>query len=341
VKRLAAALVGASLALACDRPPAVEPPPSASAAPSAAIDVALVRPRLDLGATVAGGYVKGELELRAGPRGATVMQISPSCGCTLVEAVTPARLEAGQVLKVPVALDLSRLADQGAATDGPRLIERTIAIVSDQGTRMTATLAVTVSERLRIVPPQARFLTAIPGRTGRVEVAVTTPAGGSGPAILEVIADRPDLAWVPGVDPSTGTLTWTPAAAGPLDALVELRLEGEAQPLALRCLGQAESPVSVEPDRVESLSARLDRPVVAMITLNRRDSQPLEILGATCTAHRVTVRVAPAPPGPVRTVQVIVPVLPPPAEIQGTVVIRTNVEGAEAVEVPVRVRGAP
>jgi len=305
--------------------------------PMTPVDIELVETRVDLGHAVAGGYVSGAMQIRAGDQGGVVAQISPSCGCTIVDGVTPASLKSGEILRAPVALDLSRLPDQGKAPGAePRIIERTVSIVSEKGTRLTATLVATVSGLFHLEPAQARFVTVVPGRQARVDVAVTGPPA---PRIAGVETGRDDLAWIPGSAPDRGILEWSPAAAGDLEAFVTLRLDdARAGELRLRVTGRAESPLSVDPESIENLDALATRPVIARITLQRRDGLPLEILGVSCTAHRVETEIAPGS-GPVRTVRVLVPVLALPAEIQGVVMIRTNVEGAEVVEVPVRVRG--
>ena len=331
---LACALLGA----ACSRSP--EPAP-----PAAGKDVALVEPRVSLGRTVPGGFLRGTIGIRAGAEGATIIQVSPSCGCTISEVRVPVTLGPHETFEAPIAIDLSRLTDLGAGKDGaPRTLERTVSIVSQRGTELTATLVTEVSERIRVMPAQVRFASLVPGRTDSVPVEITSAPGVPQPALLSVDAGT-GVTWTPeptasGAPGIRGLLTWAPTQPTDLDRIITFRLDDPRDPeVRIQAFGHGDTAVSVNPETIESLAAPTNKPVVVLVTLHRRDGLPLEILGASCTAHRVELTVH-AGEGPVRTLRVVVPVLPLPGEILGTITVRTNVDGIGPLEIPVHVRAA-
>ena len=112
-------------------------------------DISLPEARVELGRTVPGGYVGGVLKVRA-ERDATITRAEGSCGCTLVTASVPLKVSAGEVVEIPVALDLSRLANGGANPDRPGPIEREVVVTTQRGARLTAMLVADLSDRVRI-----------------------------------------------------------------------------------------------------------------------------------------------------------------------------------------------
>ena len=314
-------------------------PPDAAAL---AQDVVMPEPRVVLGRTVPGGYVNGSLKVRA-ERDALITRAEGTCGCTIVSATLPLRLKAGEVTDIPVALDLSRLAHGGATPEGPRSIEREVVVTSERGARITGVVVADLSDRVRIEPAQVRFGAVAPGSSSTSEVLVSAVPGAPAPEVLSATPDVPDVSVA--VDPKTpeGTrlhVTWHPSGKSELAGNLALRLADPREPeLRVKLEGRAEALVTVDPDRIERLSAPVSRPVVVSFKVQRRDGLPLAILGAECTSHRVEVTVV-GGEGAMRTVRVLVPVLPLPAEINATLNIRTDAAGSESVAVPIRVRAA-
>lgn len=333
-----ALLFGMALMLAaCSGEPGAQPEPSVPAG----TDVMLVEERVTLGRTVPGGWAPGALRLKAGPEGAVLTQVAPSCGCTISKTTVPLTIAPGEVVEAPLAFDLLRLSDRGAPEgSAPRLIERSVAVASARGTRLTATATLMVSHQVVVEPPQGRFATVAPGRETLLDMIVRPAPGAPMPKVLGIDLPRSDLS--SSIEPVEGgilvRLTWLPGVAESMDEVIMLRLDdGDPVPISLRIAGTAEPVVTVDPPSVIQLSASTSKPVVARLTLHRPDGHPLGILGVSCNNHRVEVRIDPGE-GPVRTLQVLVPVMALPQEVQGTILIRTSVEGAEAIEVPVHVR---
>ncbi len=332
---LLAVVLAALLSAGCGRPAAPVLTPD---------DIELVEERVVLGRTVPFGHVAGVLRIRARSAGATITQVSPSCGCTISDAALPVTLGPGEVFEAPIAMDLSRLTRGGVPEGGgsPTPVERDVIIASQRGGKLVAKVVAELSDRITLDPAQVRLGTVALGTTGQSQVRVGSPSG-TAPRVLSVTTGRKDLTATVETDASSGgpliLLRWSPAAEEDLESSIRLAFDDPAEPsLTIPVQGRAAALVTAEPQRIENLAASISRPVVVTISVRRADELPLEILGVTSTSHRVQVEVLPGL-GAVRLVRVVVPVLPPPAETTGAVVIRTDAPVGGVLEIPIRVRG--
>jgi hypothetical protein len=322
-----------------------EPAPAPRPAPIAAV---LEPELLDVGLAVAGGFARGVLQLKAPPASpVTIAAITTSCDCTTAELSLPVTLAAGQSLPIPITVDLGKIARGGLPAEGetaPSVIHREVTVRTDRGAVSHATVEVRVTGIVTVRPALLDVGIVPRGSTGSASALVEPGPAAGGVLRLAGVTPDGDARLRPVVVPGDGSATlaveWGPfEEAGPVEGWLALSLDApDAGRAGLRIVGRVVEPVEVEPARIERLDAPLTRPVVAQLDLTRSDGRHLEIRSAVAGNHRVEVRVHPGT-GPVRVIELVIPVLAPPAEIDTTLVIETDVEPGGRLTVPVRVRG--
>lgn len=335
--RVVTMLTVAVITGACAPPPAPVPDPS----PTPGIEVPA---EVQLGRGLPGSVATGAIRVRA-LRAVRLVAIVTSCECTTWDIVLPRDLAQGAELEIPVAVDLAKVGEGGlpkGGASGPGHVRREIVVRTDGGEVRTV-VSVEVSDVARLDPPVLRLGQRPHGKAIRGSVRVLPGPGATQVNVISVETGDTALSAVVARDRGEQRIevTWIPTEPGVHSSTVLLGLDRPEDPVVtLAVTAETVSPVSLRPDRIESLRAPPVRPVVARIALNRLDGERLDVLGAESDNHRVLVEILPGA-GPQREIQVIIPVPPSPAENAGSVTIRTGVPGAERLAVPFRVRAAP
>ena len=333
--RLATGLVAVLITGACATPPATLPPVPASPGIEAPAEV-------HLGRVLPGSTARGVIPVRA-MRAVRLVAVETTCECTTSDVVLPKDLVPGIGLDIPVSLDLAKVGNGGLPKDGsgPGSVRREVVLRTDDGEVRTSVM-VEVSDMARLEPASLRLGSSPLGRAIRGSVQVLPGRGAREIHVtsVETADSRLSAVVVPDGPVQRIDVTWRPEALGSHAATILLALDRPEDPLVrLDVSAEVVAPVSVRPERIENLQAALARPVVTRIAVNRLDGQTLDLLGAESDNHRVLVELVPGS-GREREVQVIIPVMLPPAESAGIVTIRTGVPGAERLVVPFRVRAA-
>jgi hypothetical protein len=312
-------------------------------------DIVLVTETVDLGRTVRGGILSGTIRIRASASGARIVRVDPSCGCTTVDVRLPVELPPLATLDIPVTTDLARVASGGARSPGEggtNVVERQVLIESAAHHQVTAAVRVEVSDRFTLEPPRIDFERLAPGGRGAASVVLAPLEGVPSPTIIGITSTDPELTAVEApladgrrrIDVSLAA----PAKMGPLRAEIRLRTDDLREPeVVLAVLARIEPILAFEPTSVEQLGASTTRPVTVSIRFRRLDGADLLLRSATTGNHRVRLTFGSEPVGPGASLDVVVPVLPAPAEIRTTLAVETNVPGQEHLEIPIHVAAAP
>lgn len=327
------------LAAGCQRP---APPPESAVATLPALEAPA---ELALGRAIAGTRVTGELVVRA-TRPVRLLSVESSCECTTATAAgLPRELRAGETVAVAVEMDLSKVGRGGLPKEGeagPGRVRREVIVKSAEG-EIRSGVTVEVSDAVLIDPPLLSFATIALGTTARGSIRVLPAGSTPNVAILSARTTEPGLIVKIAPEGRGGRLDfeWTPPEAGRRMAEVALTLDHPGDENAIvRVAAAVVAPVTVYPTGIENLAASITQPVVTMLTVRRLDEEPLNLRSVSTDNHRVQVKVQPGQ-GAVRMVQVVIPVLAPPTEMAGTIVILTDVPGGERLTVPFRVSAAP
>jgi len=343
-----AAVLGLALAAAACGPKPEPPPPATPSRPPPLLPT-FDPPSIDLGTLAAGTRLERSVLLRdETDQPVRVVDLEASCECTTTDVTLPVQLRPGDAVTVPLVVDLGLLTRGGAPAAGepsPVPIAREVTAVTADGGRATLAITGAVSSAVRLEPATLLWADAAAGAPLKGEVAVRG-ADALPPPVKEVISrgsPPPEVArrdedgavvievsWGPFPEPGEhrGSLVIVTGSADVPRVEVPLRAE-------------VVGPVVASPAEIVEENAVPTRPVVETLTLRRRDGQPVRVLSATCTEHRVTVEVLPEQVHvPEARVRVIVPVLPHPRQVVGAVEVTTDVAGG-TVRVPVRVRALP
>jgi hypothetical protein len=342
-------LLAAALAVAAchEAPQAPEPATGAGAQPAAP---RFEPARLDLGVVAAGAWLERRVLLRnETPRSIRLAGIEAPCECTTTDLALPVELSPGEALEVPLVVDLSVLTRGGAPGQdepGPKPLRRQVTVVTDEEARATLEVELAVSSALVIEPMTLSWAAADLGRPLAGEITVRSGRSGGEAHLRQVIsrgAPPPEVARHDEGGATLLTVAWGPFD-GPGERRASLLLvtgEPELPEVEIELQAQVVGPVVVSPEEIVAQAALPTRPVVQTLVVSRRDGEPVRILSARCDEHRVRVSLTPAQPHvPEARVQVVVPVLPHPRELTGTVELVTDVAGG-IVRVPIRVRARP
>ena len=335
--------LGLALALGACRKSQGPPPPAPAKAPPATLVV--VPNPLELGRTVPGGYLQGSVQLQAIGGPVRIVSVEPSCECTAATLPLPAVAQPGHAMAMPVSIDLTKVGEGGlpSTAPGPRRVERTVLIKTDVAGDVEAKVVVEVSDQVRVTPVQIDFGKLGVGATAHGSAIVIAGPRATGPVhvvSVEPSDPRMHVAVVPdGAGSTRLDVTWGPLATlGRVEATARVALDVASDPIVgVRLLANVVPQVTVHPEKIEALTAPTTRPVEAQVLVQRLDGRPVKILSAVAGDHNVQVEIVAGSAASGR-VNVLVPVMALPREVQTTLVLDTDAPGGERLEVPIHVR---